>query len=272
MKKTSLAVFVMATVLEAAAQTLFFAGDSTLDDNGLSLGGRMRFPYQSWGTTLGQSMREGCRVANYARSGASTKSFVKSGLWAKLIAAVKPGDFVAIQFGHNDQKRSTRFHRENRWADPKGLFREIVRGWVKDVRAKGAFPILLSPICRGTFDAAGRKLIDNSDGPDGVCLRSYRDAMRELSLELGCDFVDMNTLTRNLLESIGREKSMKFFVISTGLVKGKDGESAKDTTHPIRAGAEAFAKLFIGEVTSRKLAVSRMFVPTEGQPPAGRSE
>lgn len=81
------------------ASTLFFAGDSTLDDAGYSLEGTIREPYRSWGSELVQDLKAGHRIANYARSGASTKSFVKSGMWAKLIAEVKHGDFVAIQFG-----------------------------------------------------------------------------------------------------------------------------------------------------------------------------
>lgn len=64
----------------AFASTLFFAGDSTLDDAGYSLGGHIRAPYYSWGTQLQKSMKSDCRVANYARSGASTKSFAKSGM------------------------------------------------------------------------------------------------------------------------------------------------------------------------------------------------
>ena len=243
----------------ASATTLFFAGDSTLDDAGLSCGKKSRDPYRSWGTTLRGMMAEGNTVTNYARSGASTKSFVKSGMWTKLIGQVRPGDFVGIQFGHNDQKRSNDFYRNERWADPKGLFREIVRGWVKEIREKGATPILLSPICRGTFDKTGKKLTDPENKKDGVCLRSYRDAMRELSEELKCDYVDMNGLTRDLMESLGKEESMKFFVISTGLVKGKDGEPSKDTTHPITAGAEAFAKLFVADVKKRNLPVAKMF-------------
>ena len=248
-----------AAVFAANAETLFFAGDSTLDDHGLSLGGKGRYPYASWGTTLRGSMKEGCTVANYARSGASTKSFRKSGMWAKLLEGVKPGDFVAIEFGHNDQKRSNKFYQEERWADPKGLFREIVRDWVKDVRAKGATPLLLSPICRGTFDRAGKKLVDREHKSDGVCLRSYRDAMKELSEELKCEFVDMNGLTRELMEKVGKDESMKFFVISTGYKKGKDGEPSKDTTHPTTAGAEAFAKLFVADVKARGLSVAKMF-------------
>ena len=238
---------------------LIFAGDSTLDDNGLSRGGKARYPYQSWGTTLRDSMREGCGVLNFAKSGASTKSFIASGEWLKVKRAIRPGDLVAIQFGHNDQKRSTEFYRNERWADPKGLFRENVRLMVRDVREMGAVPILLSPICRGTFDKEGRKLVDSEHKSDGVCLRSYRDAMCELAKEQDCDYVDMNGLTRDLMERIGRDESMKFFVISTGYRTGKDGEPSKDTTHPCQRGAEAFAKLFIDDVKSRDLPVAKLF-------------
>ena len=108
----------MISILLAA--TLFFAGDSTLDDN------RFKHPYRSWGTEVGFYMKSGNVVRDFARSGASTKSFLDSGVWSKLIAEVKPGDFVVIEFGHNDQKRSNKLYLEKRWADPNGLFREIV--------------------------------------------------------------------------------------------------------------------------------------------------
>lgn len=235
-----------------AGPTLLLAGDSTLDDHG-----GKRPPYASWGTALEAYMKPGCKVNNFASSGASTKSFIESGKWAKLVAAVKPGDFVGIQFGHNDQKWSTPFYIEKRFADPNGLFRDNVRKFVAEVRAKGGKPILMSPIVRGTFGKDG-KLHDGVD-KKGISLSSYAKAMRELSEELKTDFVDMNRLTRDLLEKVGKEESMKFFVISTGLVKGKDGEPSKDTTHPIAAGAEAFAKLFIADVKSRGLEVAGMF-------------
>ena len=243
----------------SARPRLFFAGDSTLDDQGKSLFGTSRDPYRSWGTTLQEHMAEGCAVRNYAVSGASTKSFMKSGQWAKLLKDVKPGDYVLIQFGHNDQKRSSEFYMNERWADPKGSFRDYVRAMVKDVRWKGATPILDSPICRGTFDKEGRRLVDTTHASDGVCLGSYRDAMKELAAELDCDYVDMNGLTRELMERVGRDEAMKFFVISTGLVKGKDGEPSKDVTHPVQAGAEAFARLFIDDVRRRGLPVAEMF-------------
>ena len=237
----------------SAGPSLLLAGDSTLDDHGR----KPNSPYASWGTELEKSMKPGCKVNNFARSGASTKSFIESGQWAKLVAAIKPGDFVGVQFGHNDQKWSNQFYIEKRFADPNGLFRENVRRFVAEVRAKGGKPILMSPIVRGTFGKDG-KLTDRVD-KKGISLSSYAKAMRELSEELKTDFVDMNKLTHDLLEKVGKEESMKFFLISTGIVKGKDGEPSKDTTHPIAAGAEAFAKLFIDDVKSRGLEVAGMF-------------
>jgi lysophospholipase L1-like esterase len=237
----------------AYAETFLLAGDSTLDDYGR----KPHEPYASWGTRLEKSMKPGCKVDNYARSGASTKSFIASGQWGKLVAAVKPGDFVGIQFGHNDQKWSTPFYAEERFTDPDGLFRENVRKFVAEVRARGGKPVLMSPIVRGTFGKDG-KLCDYAD-KKGISLGSYAKAMQELGEELRTEFVDMNRLTRDLLEKVGKDEAMKFFVISTGLVKDKDGEPAKDVTHPVAAGAEAFAKLFIDEVKARRLEVAALF-------------
>lgn len=146
---------------------------------------------------------------------------------------------------------------EKRFADPNGLFRENVRKFVAEIRAKGGKPILMSPIVRGTFGKDG-KLRDGVD-KKGISLGSYAKAMKELGEELKVDFVDMNRLTHDLLEKVGKDEAMKFFVISTGLVKGKDGEPSKDVTHPIAAGAEAFSKLFIDDVKARKLEIAEMF-------------
>ena len=220
------------------AAKILFAGDSTLDDYG-----RVANPYASWGTTLENFMRTGCSVDNYAKSGASTKSFRANGYWSSLLAAIRPGDFVGIQFGHNDQKAGTNF------AAPDGLFRDNVRQFVADVRALGGKPILLSPIVRGTFDNDGNLYEEQLD--NGTRLSQYATAMRELSVELGTDFVDMNALTHDLLVELGKAESAKLFAASAG----KSG----DYTHPIPAGADAFARLFVKNVKDRGLEVAALF-------------
>ena len=217
---------------------ILFAGDSTLDDYG-----RVVNPFASWGTTLEDFMRSGCSVDNYAKSGASTKSFRANGYWSSLLAAIRPGDFVGIQFGHNDQKAGSNY------AAPDGLFRDNVRQFVSEVRALGGKPILLSPIVRGTFDDDGNLYEAQLD--NGTRLSQYATAMRELSVELGTDFVDMNALTHDLLVELGKDESAKLFAASAG----KSG----DYTHPIPAGADAFARLFIKNVKDRGLEVAALF-------------
>ena len=217
---------------------ILFAGDSTLDDYG-----RVVNPFASWGTTLEDFMRSGCSVDNYAKSGASTKSFRANGYWSSLLAAIQPGDFVGIQFGHNDQKAGSNY------AAPDGLFRDNVRQFVSEVRALGGKPILLSPIVRGTFDDDGNLYEAQLD--NGTRLSQYATAMRELSVELGTDFVDMNALTHDLLVELGKDESAKLFAASAG----KSG----DYTHPIPAGADAFAQLFIKNVKDRGLEVAALF-------------
>ena len=245
---------------EPPAQCLFFAGDSTLDDHGESGtigGGFEKVPHRSWGTALLKHMHKGCTVRNFAQSGASTSSFIAGGRWAKLMAELKPGDFVAIQFGHNDQKWYTEYYLKNRFCHPEGAFRDNVRRMVNEVRTRGARAILMSPIVRGSFGKDG-KLADGKDSK-GICLGSYREAMKELAEELRVPFVDMNALTHDLVEQCGPEDSKKFFVISTGWKRAQDGEPAKDVTHPVGAGAEAFSQLFLKDVKARKLPVSGMF-------------
>ena len=217
---------------------ILFAGDSTLDDHG-----RVVDPYASWGTTLEDFMRSGCSVDNYAKSGASTKSFRANGYWSSLLSAIRPGDFVGIQFGHNDQKAGSNF------AAPDGLFRDNVRQFVSEVRALGGKPILLSPIVRGTFDGDGNLYETQLD--NGTRLSQYATAMRELSVELGTDFVDMNALTHDLLVELGKDESANFFAVSAGV--------SGDYTHPISAGADAFARLFIKNVKDRGLEVAALF-------------
>ena len=235
------------------AATLHLAGDSTLDDCGFN------YPYRSWGREVEPYLKSGNAISNFAKSGHSSRSFDASGYWAKLMAEVKPGDFVVMQFGHNDQKRSTQFYLENRWTAPDGLYKDILRRWVGEVRVRGATPLLVSPICRGTFDKDGKRLVDSTHASSGVCLRMYRDAMASLADELTCDFVDMNTLTKGLMDGLGREEAEKLFVISTGAVQGKDGEPSRDVSHPAKVGAEAFARLFVDDVRARGLSVARLF-------------
>ena len=234
-----------------AGPTLIVAGDSLTSDR------PPEAVAASWARALEQYMKPGCTIDNYAKGGASTKSFLASGLWAKAVKAVKPGDYVLIQFGGNDQKWRTDFYLKKRFADHKTTFRDNIRRFVKEVRAKGGKPVLVSENVRGTFDQNG-KLFDRVD-EKGISLSCYVKAMREMSEELKTEFVDMNKMTHDLLVKLGKEEALKLYVISSGTIDPKTGKPSTDTNHTVKAGAEAYAKLFLEDVKKRNLEISELF-------------
>ena len=221
---------------------LLLAGDSTLDST------------TSWGTLLARDMKDGNRVQNLAMCGASTGSYLKCGRWAKVVNSVEPGDFVIIQFGHNDQKQSTEFYRKNRHCPSKGAFSRNIERFVAEVRAKGGIPVMATPVSRCTFDDAGR-VCDIPETPGGETLGDYAAADLELGRRLGVDVIDMNVLTRELLEKVGKEKARSFY----NRKKDGAGKFMLDETHPSEAGGKAFAALFLKEVKRRHLPVAHLF-------------
>ncbi|MBR4613964.1 MAG: rhamnogalacturonan acetylesterase [Kiritimatiellae bacterium] len=234
-----------------AGPTLIVVGDSLTSD---------RAPdavAASWARALEQYMKPGCTIDNHAKGGASTKSFFVSGRWANAVKAVKPGDYVLIQFGGNDQKWHTDFYLKQRFADHRTTFRDYIRRFVKEVRAKGGKPVLVSENVRGTFDESG-KLFDRVDAK-GISLSCYAKAMREMSEELKTEFVDMNRLTHDLLVKLGKDEALKFYVISSGTIDPKTGKPSTDTNHTVKAGAEAYARLFLEDVKKRNLGISELF-------------
>ena len=221
---------------------IWVGGDSTVTDQ------HAGFPYYPYGSCCGWAQTlsrfiTGAAVCNLAHSGLTTNCFRDDDHYAIMLKRILPGDVVILQFGHNDQKAGSNF------AAPDGLFRDNVRQFVSEVRALGGKPILLSPIVRGTFDDDGNLYEAQLD--NGTRLSQYATAMRELSVELGTDFVDMNALTHDLLVELGKAESAKLFAASAG----KSG----DSTPPIPAGADAFARLFVKNVKDRGLEVAALF-------------
>ena len=173
----------------ATAADIYFAGDSTLHSR--------RYletrPYPeeerclgSWCDELEHFLKPGVRIVNPAYSGTSTKSFRDEGRWAKLIAQVKPGDFVYIQFGHNDQKKDPK-----RYAAADGAYKENLRRFAEEVRAKGGKPVFGTSLVRRCYRSSKDDRV--ADG-----LGKYPDAVRELGREMGVPVVDFNAFSRSL--------------------------------------------------------------------------
>lgn len=223
------------TMLTAA--DIFLAGDSTCASYPAS-----RAPLTGWGQVLQDFCKAGVKVDNRAISGASTKSYIDSKAWDKLIAKVKKGDFVVIQFGHNDgNKKSKAKH-----TVPGGTFDANLKKFIADVRAKGATPIIATSIARATFNKKGTI---NAGG-----LKKYCDAAMAVAKAEKVDLVDLNAATTDLFNTLKKEATYKLFMCSSG-----DPKRKKDVTHVNKEGAKEIAKLFIKAAKAQKLAVANCF-------------
>ena len=198
--------------------TVHLMGDSTMAEKDLLKAG----PERGWGMMLQNFLDpDEVRVVNYARNGKSTKSFRDEGLWDKVYQALQPGDYVFIQFGHNDSKESD----PARYAAAWGAYQDNLRFYIDAVREKGGIPVLLTPVARRWFKEG---ILDRD------CHKDYPAAMKAVAHEKGVTLLDMTTATLDWLESLGDEASKAFFMISTG----KD-----DNTHTVASGARKVAEL-----------------------------
>jgi len=239
MKGIIMAVTASAALVSSAAN-LYMAGDSTLHSRkgvkpDASLEERC---LGSWGDELENYVKPGVKIVNLAMSGRSTKSFIDEGRWDTLIKQVQPGDYVFIQFGHNDQKKD----KPKVYAAADGAYRDNLIRFAKEVRAKGGKPVFGTSMVRRTLDKKTGKVHDG--------LGEYPETVRKLGKEIGVPVVDMNASTRALVEKTPPEESLKWYRASV---------NKTDFTHPTKDGAKVFAKLFVDQVKAEKLELAEIF-------------
>lgn len=202
----------------ASAQTVFLVGDSTVANYELP------DPRNGWGQVIGQFFIEEVKVKNFAISGRSSKSFIEEGAWAPVLAQIQPGDYVFIQFGHNDEKSDAARH-----TDPYGSYQEFLGRYVADTFKAGGIPVLVTPVGRGGMKKSSRA------GSHG----SYPAAMLALAKEKQVLAIDLTQLSEAHFRQIGYRDTLKYFVAS------QDG---KDDTHFLPLGAQAIATLMAGAI------------------------
>jgi DNA sulfur modification protein DndE len=244
MKLPALLLALLGTVLvplDAAPLEIprvFLVGDSTMANKPFDL------PERGWGMALGEFLVDGRMVHNHAVNGRSTKSFIDEGRWDKVVAELHAGDFVIVQFGHNDEKKED----PKRYADPATSYRDNLRRFIREAKAKGATPILATPVCRRRFDRAG-KLIDTHG--------AYPEAVRAVAREEKVALLDLERATAKWLQAEGDEPSKKFFMWIEVGTHPKIPEGRKDDTHFVEAGARKVADLAAAEIRAQKLPLAR---------------
>lgn len=202
---------------------LHLAGDSTMADKLPE-----KRPETGWGEPFAFLFSAGSvRVVNHARNGRSTRTFLEEGRWQALLDSAAPGDHVFLQFGHNDASE----HKPDRYT-PLTQYRENLRRFVLEARAAGLHPLLLTPVVRRRFDAAGQ--LQPSHG-------EYPQAVRLLAEELAVPMIDAEALSSALLLEAGPQASRLFFLHLTAGEHPNYPRGLQDDTHFSPAGATAVA-------------------------------
>lgn len=171
-----------------------YIGDSTVARNNIH-----SYPQTGMSQALSLYLKEAVTIRSYAKNGRSTKSFLDEGRFAPVEQAMEPGDFLFIQFGHNDEKEDPA-----RYTDPDTTFPENLLLFVNRARSKGAIPVLITPIARRLFKDSDQFL----PGSHGA----YPDAVRRLAKAEGVALVDLTAMTEAFLESLGDEPSKPLFM------------------------------------------------------------
>ncbi|SHN39561.1 glycosyl hydrolase family 28 protein [Chitinophaga sp. CF418] len=223
---------------------VFMIGDSTMANKPLEDN-----PERGWGQLFPLFLQKGVTVKNYAVNGRSTKSFINEHRWDSVLAQLKPGDWLIIQFGHNDAKKDD----PNRYAAPDGEYRDNLIRFVKEARAKGANPILITPVQRRKFDEKGTFVDQHGE---------YPRVVREVAASNKVPLIDLHKSSEALLVQHGVQGSEKLFKTTgpghyTTLPNG-----VTDNTHFNTYGATLVAGLVAREIRDKHIGLEKYLEQT----------
>ncbi len=231
--------------LGQSGPAIYLIGDSTMADKPLT-----GSPERGWGQVFALYVRPEIHIENDARNGRSTKSFIKEGRWEEVRNKLKSGDYVLIQFGHNDEKKddSTRF------ADAHTDFKSNLLRFVRETEAKGAHPVLITPVVRRRFDTTGIFYDVHGD---------YPGVVREVGSAENVPVVDLHRKSMNLLERLGEEESKKLFLhVGAGEFSAMPG-GKRDDTHFCWYGASVVARLVVDQIRELHLPLEGLLIADE---------
>lgn len=226
--------------------TIWMVGDSTM-----SIKEPKAFPETGWGMPFAVFFDSTVRLENRARNGRSTRTFISEKLWQPVLQGMKEGDYLLIQFGHNDESKE----KTDRCTTPE-QYRENISRFVKEARAKGVRPVLITPVSRRKF----------KDGIQVETHEIYSGLVRELAASLKVSLIDLDAKSRELYQHFGEEKSRLLFLqLAPGehpnYPAGKD-----DNTHFSELGARLIAQIVLAELKKVEPALAERVVrPRVGQ-------
>jgi lysophospholipase L1-like esterase len=215
---------------------IYLAGDSTVVDQYYE-------PWAAWGQMLPRFFLPGIVVANHAESGETTRAFVGEHRLAKIMTTMKPGDYLFIQFAHNDMKPG---------AVSLDDYKKLLTDYIAQTRAKGATPVLVTPMNRRTFDDDGK--IKNSFG-------EYPEAVRQVAADQQVALIDLNVMSKTLFETMGPEGTLKAFMHYPANSFPGQTEAISDDTHFNSYGAYELARCIVHGIREANLPLTKFLDP-----------
>ncbi|VBB47995.1 conserved exported hypothetical protein [uncultured Paludibacter sp.] len=226
---------VQMTIKPSNVPTVFLAGNSTVVDQDDE-------PWCGWGQILPRFLNKKIAVANYAESGEASNTFVSSKRFAKLISKLKKGDYVFIEFGHNDEKQK---------GSAFTTFKANMKYLVDKTREKGGIPVLITPMHRRRFDENGKIINTHGD---------YPEAVRVLAKEENIYLIDLNNMSQTLYEAWGDENSKKAFVhYPAGTFPGQN-KALEDNTHFNTYGGYEICKCILKGIVDNNIPLKKYIV------------
>lgn len=210
---------------------IFMAGDSTM-----SIKLEKNFPETGWGMPFVHFWNENITIVNKAKNGRSTKTFISEGLWQKVLEESSVGDYVFIQFGHNDEVKS----KVSTYTSPEEFTNNLQR-YVVEARAKKIIPILFTPVARRKFDAVGK--IEQTH-------EEYSALVRKLAADEKVSLIDLDTKSMEFYQQWGVETSKLLFCQLKPGEHPNYPEGKEDNTHFNEMGARMIAQLVLKEIRS----------------------
>jgi lysophospholipase L1-like esterase len=212
-------------VTRAEVPVIYLLGDSTVADQHAE-------PYNSWGQMLTRFFKPGIAIANHAESGESLRSSLAAKRLEKVLSTIRPGDYLFIQYGHNDEKE------KGEGVGAFTTYKSDLKKFVAETRAHRGIPVLITPVQRRTFDNDGK--ITNSHG-------DYPEAVRQVAVEESVPLIDLNLMSKTLYEGWGPEVSKLAF-------------APNDNTHHNNYGSYELAKCIVDGIRTNKLRIAKYLI------------
>jgi lysophospholipase L1-like esterase len=226
--------------------TVYLVGDSTMSEKETQA-----YPETGWGMPFRYFFNKTVVVENHARNGRSTRTFITEGRWQTVADKLKKGDYVFIQFGHNDESKE----KTDRYTSPEDYKKNLIR-FINESQAKGAVPVLLTPVARRRFDEQGNVKESHPE---------YSPLVHEVAKQQGVPLIDLDKRSQALYQQLGKENSKLLFLQLKPGEHPNYPEGKDDNTHFNELGARLIAQIVLEEIQNLKLELANRIVKKESK-------